>query len=156
MVLGHLGGHLGKNIKVNPYFTIFVVAIQSLNHVRLIVTPWTVACQASLSFTISGSLVKLMSIELMIPSNHLILCHPLLLCLSIFPTIMVFSNESALHIRWPKYCSLSFSISPSNEYESPPRVMKIETKINKCDLIKLKKGLHSKGNGKQNRVSLFK
>ena len=78
-------------------------------------TPWTVACQASLSFTISWSLLKFMSIESMMPSNHLILCHPLLLP-SIFPSIRVFSSESALHIRWPKYWHFSFSISPSNEY----------------------------------------
>ena len=78
-------------------------------------TPWTAACQASLSFTISQSLLKLMSIELVMPSNHLILCHPLLLPPSIFPSIRIFSNESALHIRWPKYWSFSFSISPSNE-----------------------------------------
>ena len=80
------------------------------------VTPWTVALQAFLSFTISWSLLKLMSIESVMPSNHLILCHPLLLLPSIFPSIRVFSNESALHIRWPKYWSFSFSISPSNEY----------------------------------------
>ena len=79
-------------------------------------TPWTAACQASLSFTISWSLLKLMAIELVMPSNHLILCHPLLLPPSIFPSIRVFSNESALCIRWPKYWSFSFSISPSNEY----------------------------------------
>jgi len=79
-------------------------------------TPWTVAHWASLSFTVSHSLLKLMSIESVMPSNHLILCCPLLLLLSIFPSIRVFSNESALHIRWPKYWSFSFSISPSNEY----------------------------------------
>ena len=79
-------------------------------------TPWTVACQASLSSVISWSLGKLMSIELVMPSNHLILCCPLLLLPSIFPSIRVFPNESALHIRWPKYWSFSFSISPSNEY----------------------------------------
>ena len=79
-------------------------------------TPWTAACQASLSITSSQSLPKLMFIELVMPSNHLILCHPLLLPPSIFPSIRVFSNESVLHIRWPKYWSLSFSISPSNEY----------------------------------------
>ena len=76
--------------------------------------PWTAACQGSLSFTISWSLLKLMSIKAVMPSNHLILCHPLLLLLSIFPSIGVFSNEWALQIRWPKYWS--FSISPSNEY----------------------------------------
>ena len=85
---------------------------QLLSHVRLFVTPWTAACQASLSFRIFWSL----SIESMTPSNHLILCHPLLLLPSIFPGIRVFSTELALCIRWPKYWSVSFSISPSNEY----------------------------------------
>ena len=80
------------------------------------VTPWTAACQASLSFTIFQSLPKLMSIESVMPSNHPILCHPLLLLPSIFPSIRVFSNESVLCIRWPKYWSFSFSISLSNEY----------------------------------------
>ena len=79
-------------------------------------TPWTAARQASLPITNSQNLLKLMSIESVMPSNHLILCHPLLLLPSIFPSIRVFSNESALHIRWPKYWSFSFSISPSNEY----------------------------------------
>ena len=79
-------------------------------------TPCTAACQASLSFTISWSLLKLMSIELVMPSNHLILCHPLLLPPSIFPSIRVFSSESIFCITWPKYWSFSFSISPSNEY----------------------------------------
>ena len=79
-------------------------------------TPWTAAYQASLSFTISRRLLKLMSIELMMPSNHLILCCPLLLLPSIFPSIRVFSNESVLHTRWPKYWCFSFNISPSNEY----------------------------------------
>ena len=79
-------------------------------------TPWIAACQASLSFTISWSLFKLMSIQSVMPSNHLILCRPLLLPPSIFPSIRVFSNESALCIRWPKYWSFSFSIRPSNEY----------------------------------------
>ena len=80
------------------------------------VTPWTAACQASLSITSSQSLPKLMSIESVMPSNHLIICHPLLLLSSIFPSIRVFSNESVLHIRWPKYWSFSFRIGPSNEY----------------------------------------
>ena len=79
-------------------------------------TPWTAAHQASLSFTISRSLLKFMSIESVMPSNHLILCHPLLLLPSVFPSIRVFSNASVLHIRWPKYWSFSFNISPSNEY----------------------------------------
>ena len=93
-----------------------ISSVQSLSHVRLFVTPWTAARQASLSITNSQSLLKLMSIELVMPSNHLILCRPLLLLPSIFPSIRVFSNESALRIRWPKYWSFSFSISPSNEY----------------------------------------
>ena len=80
------------------------------------VTPWTAACQASLSITNSQSLLKLMSVESMMPSNHLILCHPLLVLPSIFPSITVFSKESVLRIRWPKYWSFSFSLSPSNEY----------------------------------------
>ena len=91
-------------------------SVQSLSHVQLFVTPWTVAGQACLSITNSQSLLKLMCIELVVPSNHLILCHPLLLSLSIFPSIRVFSNESALRIRWPKYWGFSFNISPSNEY----------------------------------------
>ena len=96
----------------------FVIVVESLNCVWPFVTPRTAACQASLSFTISQSLLRLMSIELVMPSNHLILCHPLLLLPSIFPSIRVFSNELALRIRWPKYWrfSFSFSISPSNEY----------------------------------------
>ena len=83
---------------------------------QLLATPWTAAQQASLSFTISQSSPKLMPIESVMPSNHLILCHPLFLLPSIFPSIRVFSSESALHIRWPKYWSFSFSISPSSEY----------------------------------------
>ena len=91
-------------------------SVQSLSHVWLFVTPWTAAHQASLSITNSQSLLKLMSIESVMPSNHLILCHPLLLLPSIFPSIRVFSNEPVLCIRWPKYWSFSFSISPSSEY----------------------------------------
>ena len=91
-------------------------SVQSLSHVQLFATPWTAAFQASLSITNSRSLLKLMSIESVMPSNHLILCHPLLLLLSIFPSIKVFSNESVLRIRWPKYWSFSFNISPSKEY----------------------------------------
>ena len=92
-----------------------ISSLQPLSCVWLFVTPWTAACQASLSITNSGSLLKLMSIELVMPSNHLILCHPLS-SPSIFPSIRVFSNESVLCIKWPKYWSFSFSISPSNEY----------------------------------------
>ena len=91
-----------------------VVAVQLLNHVQLSATPWPAAHQASLSFIISWSLLKFMSIESVMLSNHLILCHPLLLLPSIFPSIRVFSNESALHMMWPTYWS--FSISTSNEY----------------------------------------
>ena len=89
---------------------------QLLSRVQLFATPWTATCQASLSITNSQSLPKPMSIESVMPSDYLILCHPLLLLPSIFPSIRVFSYQSALHIRWPKFWSLSFSISPSNEH----------------------------------------
>ena len=91
-------------------------SVRSLNRVRLFATPWTAACQASLSLTNSWSPPKPMYIESVMPSNHLILCCSLFLLPSIFPSIRVFPNESALHIRWPKYWSFSFSINPSNEY----------------------------------------
>ena len=91
-------------------------SVQSLSRVRLCGTPWTVAHQASLSITSSWSSLRLMSIEVVVSSNHLILWRPLLLLPSVFPTIRVFSDESVLHIRWPKYWSFSFSISPSSEY----------------------------------------
>ena len=94
----------------------FSQSVQLLSLVQIFVTLWTIACPASLSFINSWSLLKLMSIKSVMPSNHLILCHPLLLLPSIFPSIWVFSSESVLHIRWPKYWSFSFSISPSNEY----------------------------------------
>ena len=92
------------------------VGFQLFSHVRLFATPWTEAHQASLSITISQSLLKLMSIGLVMPCNHFILCRPLLVLPSIFPSLRVFSNESVLHIRWPKYYSFSCSISPSKEY----------------------------------------
>ena len=92
------------------------VGVQLLSHVQLLETPRTAARQASLSFSISQSLLRLLSTESVMPSNHLVLCQPLLLPPSIFPSIRVFSNELALHIRWPEYWSFSFSISPSNEY----------------------------------------
>ena len=91
-------------------------SVQSLNRIWVFAPPWTAACQASLSITNSWSLPKPMSIESVMPFNHLILCHPLLLLPSIFSSIRVFSNKSALHMRWPKYLSFSFSISPSNEH----------------------------------------
>ena len=95
--------------------SLFVVGGQSLSFVRLCVTPWTIAHQASLSFTIFWSLLKVLSLVMM-PSNHLILCHSLLLLPSVFPHIRVFSSDSALRIRWPKYWSFSFSINASNKY----------------------------------------
>ena len=112
---------LYPNVFLFQYFnwqsnTWFSFSVQLLSHVLLFMTPWTAACQASLSITNSWSSPKPISIESVMPSNHLILCCPLLLLLSIFPRIRVFSNESALYIRWPKYWSFSFSISPSNEY----------------------------------------
>ena len=94
----------------------YINLVLSLSHVRLFVTPWTAVRQASLSITNSRSPPKPMSIVSVMPSNHLILCHPLLLLPSIFPSIRVFSNESALRIRWPKYWSFSFNISSSNEH----------------------------------------
>ena len=104
--------------------------VQLLSHVQLFATPWTVACQASPSITNTRSLLKFMSIELVMPFNHLILCHPLLLPPSIFPSIRVFSNESVLCIRCPKYWSFSFSISPSSEYSGL-----ISFKIDWLDLL---------------------
>ena len=95
---------------------LYKIQFSSISHVRLFVTPWTVACQASLSIINFWSLLKLMSIVLVMPSNYLILCHPHLFPSSIFPSIRVFSNESVLHIRWSKYWSFSFSFSLSNEY----------------------------------------
>ena len=96
--------------------TVVFVDVQLLSHVQLFVTPWTAAHQASLSSSIYQSWLKLMFIESVMTANHLILCHPVLLLPSMFPSIRVFSNKSALHIRWPKYWSFSFSISLSNEY----------------------------------------
>ena len=104
-------------LKIVNGISVQIVQFSSVtHHVQLFVTPWTAAHLASLSITNSWSLPKLTSIELVMPSNHLILCRPLLLPPSIFPSIRVFSNESALPIRWPKYWSFSFNISPSNEY----------------------------------------
>ena len=97
------------------YFWFSLSSVQELSHVQLFATQWSTAHQASLSITNSWCLLKLMSIELVVPSNHLIFCHPLLLPL-IFPSIRVFSNESVLCIKWPKYWSFSFSINPSKEY----------------------------------------
>ena len=104
------------NSGVGPLNPTFITSVQLLSRVQLFVTPWTAAHQASLSITNSQSLLKLMSFELVKPSNHLILCRPLLLLPSIFPSIRAFSNESVLHIRWSKLWCFSFSISPSKEY----------------------------------------
>jgi len=107
---------IAMEIRTHAFKDLIAVVIQSLSHVRFFATPWAAARQASLSFTISWSLLKLLSIESVMPSNHLILCRPLLLPPSIFPSIRVFSNESVIHISWPKYWNFSFSFSPSNEY----------------------------------------
>ena len=108
--------HFSKQMMVLFDAIIYWGSVQSLSCVQLSATPWTAVHQASLSITNSRSLHKLMSIESVVPSKQLILCRPLLLLPSIFPSIRVFSNESALHIRWPKYWSFSFNISPYNEY----------------------------------------
>ena len=105
-----------KNLNLKLKTQHHLYSVQSLSCVRLFATPWTAACQASLTITNSLCLLKLMSIKSVRPSNHFILCHPLLLS-SIFRSIRVFSNESVLHLRWPKYWSFSFSISPSNDIQ---------------------------------------
>ena len=120
------------------FSSVHVSSFQSLNHVQLFVTPWTAARQASLSITNSQSLLKLMSIELVMPSNHFILCHPLLLLPLIFPSIRDFSNESILCIRWPKYWSFSFSISHSNEYSGL-----ISFRMDRLDLLAVQRILKS-------------
>ena len=109
-MLGNSRGSLSSHL------TLDYIVVQLLSCVQLFKTPWTTVCQASLSFTISQRMLKLKSIESMMSSNHIILCHPLLLLTSIFPSIMVFSNESALPSRWPKDWNFNFIISPSNEY----------------------------------------
>ena len=114
--LGRASRSSSRQWKEDIYVNVLISSVQSLSRVRLFVTPWAAAHQAPLSITNSRSLLKLMSIESVMPSNHLILCCPLLLPLSIFPSIRVFSDESVFCIRWPKYWSFSFSISPSNEY----------------------------------------
>ena len=114
----------------DSFMSVLVCLVKSLSRVRLFSTPWTATRQASLSITNFLSLLKLMSIELVMPFNHLILCHLLLLLPSIFPSIPVFSNESVLRIRWPKYWSFSFSISASNEYSGL-----ISFRIDQFDLL---------------------
>ena len=112
----YVTGEWGYIIDYTVLIALQFSSVQSLSHVRLFATPWNAARQASLNITNSRSLLKLMSVELVMPSSHLILCHPLLLLPPIPPSIRVFSNESTLHIRWPKYWSFSFNISPSNEH----------------------------------------
>ena len=125
-------------MEVNKVKWIIVVPVQSLNNVQLFVTPWTAACQASLSITNSWSLLKLMSTDSVMPPNHLILCRPLLLLPSVLPSIRVFSNELALHIRWPKYWSFSLSNSHPNEYSGL-----ISFKIDWFDLLAVQGTLKS-------------
>ena len=115
-----------------------LIVVQSLSHVQLFLTPWTAARQASLSFTISQSLLRFMSIDSVMPFNHLILCCPLLLLPSILPSIRVFYNESALRVRWSKYWSFRFSISPSNEYSGL-----ISFRIDWFDLLAIQGTLNS-------------
>ena len=123
------------NISTQSQFSL----VQSLRCVWLFATPWTAAHHASLSITNSWSLLKLMSIESVMPFNHLVLCHLLLLPPSIFPSIKVFSNESVPHIRWPKYWSFSFSISPSNEYSGNM----ISFRMDRLDLLAVQRTLKS-------------
>ena len=129
----------------NPSFTFVVV--QSLGGVRLFVTPWTAALQASLSITISWSLLKFMPIESAMPSNHLVLCCPLRLLSSIFPSIRVFSNESVLCIRWPKYWNFSFSIRPSKEY-SGFILIQTNQNLSQNDILDLSLQCHGLGASK--------
>ena len=128
---------------------IIIYSVQLLSYVWLFATLWTAACQASLSITNSRSLLKLMFIELVLPSNHLILCHPLLLPPSIFPSIRVFSNES-LHIRWPKYWNFSFNISPSKEYSGL-----ISFRMNWLDLLAVQGTLKSLLQHHSSKTSIF-
>ena len=133
--------HLPHSSPTPPPEVLFITKLShsvSLSHVQLSVTRWTAACQASLSITNSQSLLKLISIELVMLSNHLILCHSLILLSSIFPSIRVFSNESMLHIRWPKYWSFSFSITPSNEYSG-----RISFRMDWLDLLAVQETLKS-------------
>ena len=125
-------------------------SVQSLSHVWLFATPWTAARQASLFITNSRILLILMSIKSVMPSNHLILCRPLLLLPSIFPSIRVFSNESVLHIRWPEYWSFNFSISPSNEYS-----VLISFTVNWFDLLSVQKILKSLLQNQSSKASIF-
>ena len=136
---------------VTNVLSVLFSSVQSLSCVQLFVTPWTAAHQASLSITNSWSLLKLMSIDSVMPSNHLILCRPLLLLPSIFPSIKVFSNESALHIRWLKYWSFSFSISPSNEQKGL-----ISFRMDWLDLLAVQGTLKSLLQHHSSKASIFR
>ena len=149
LILGKIEGRRRRWWHIKKVF-IYFSSVQSLSHVRLFATPWTAACQASLSITNSRSLLKPMSIESVMPSNHLILCHPLLLLPSIFPSIRDFSNESALCIRWPKYWSFSFRISPSNEYSGL-----ISFRIDWFDLLAVQGTLKSLLQHHNSKASIF-
>ena len=127
-----------------------ISSVQSLSHVWVFATPWTAACQASLSITNSWSLFKPISIESVMPSNHLILCHPLLPLPSIFHSIRVFSNESTLRIRWPKYWSFSFNISPSNEH---PEL--ISFRMDRLDLLGVQVTLKTLLQHHSSKASIF-
>ena len=127
-------------------------SVQSLSRVQLFETPWTAARQASLSITNSRSLPKLMSIESVMPSNHLLLCRPLLLLPSIFPSIRVSSNESALHIRWPKYWSFSFNMSPSNEH---PGLIS-SSRMDRLDLLAVQGTLKSLLQHRSSKASILR
>ena len=133
------------------YYCLLSFVVQLLSHVQLFASPWTAARQASLSFTISQSLLKLMSIESMMPPNHLILCCPLLLLPSIFPRVRIFSNESALCIRWPNYWNFSFSICPSNGYSGL-----ISFRVDWFDLLAVQGTLKSLLQHHTSKASIFR
>ena len=150
-------GHIYVNIDIHSTRRIYskmsamyfsTVVVQLLSRVQLFATPWTAACQASLSFSISRSFLRLMSIESVMPSNHLNFLHPLLLLPSIFPSIRDFSNESAVCIKWPKYWSFSVSISPSNEYSGL-----ISFRIDWFDLLAVQGTLESSPNPQFKSIS---
>ena len=136
----------------SPFSTLFLLSLSQFSRlvIWIFVTPWTTACQASLSITNSKSLLKLMSIESVMPFNHLILCCPLLLLPSIFPRIRVFSNELALHIRWPKYWSFGFSVSPSNVYSGL-----ISFRMDLLDLLAVQGTLKGYSKHHNSKASIF-
>ena len=142
-----LEGHPRIQLQVPVQFS----SVQSLSHVQLFVTPWIAACQASLSITSSRSLLKLMPIELVMPSSHPILCRPLLLLPPLPPSIRVFSKESTLHVRWPKYWSFSFSISPSNEHPGL-----ISFRMDQLDLLAVQETLKSLLQHHSSKASIFR